>query len=200
MESSKGAYVRDDDFPPNQHQVIHAHPCPVAPTARLLPAPDAQLRAQLPAPVEEQPDVVAFLDLAGAAGDVGAVVEDKGDEDLGGLDGLLHREEFLAQLFAGLGFAQQRGFGQSFGRDADVGIRSQPPFLQCGVIGMEQAWRCRSRWQAIWSAGSWCCRRRRGRFRVLLLFVLVLFPEGQFSPDGLLPFLLRRLRSRNTVL
>lgn len=98
--------MRNDNLPPNHHQIIHPHPRPLPPRT-LIPARHPQLRAHLPAPVQEQPHEIALLHPACAARDIGPVVEDKGDDDVGGFDGFLYGEEFFAQEFAGLGFAQE---------------------------------------------------------------------------------------------
>lgn len=146
-EGTKGrAYMRDDDFAPHQHQIIHPHPRPFPATVRPLASPtDAQLRADFPAPVQQQPNVIALLDLARAARDVGAVVEDEGHKDLGRFDGVLHREELLAQLLPCLDFAQEGRFRQDFGCDAHGRVGAQPSLLNDRAGGgVEDGWGRRS--------------------------------------------------------
>ena len=111
-------------LPPHQHQIIYPYPRPLPPTRCLLPTrtPYAELSADLSAAVEEYPDWVALFDAAYAAGDVGAVVEDEGDEDFGGFDCFLEEEEFFAELLAGLGFAEECRFGHYFRGECDRGV------------------------------------------------------------------------------
>ena len=134
--------VWNDNFASHQHQVVDTDSRPLVATLCFLSAipTDAQFGADLPTSVEEEPDVVALFRLAGAAGDVGAVVEDEGNDDLGGFDGFLHEEEFFAEVFSGLGFVEEGGFGHCFGGDGEVGVGSDTLSLDGGAILWCRCW------------------------------------------------------------
>lgn len=145
--------MRYDHLPSDKHQIVHAHSRPFPATISLLSTSSAhpELGTDFPAPVQEQPDVIALLDFAGASGDVGPVVEDKGDEDVGGFDGFLHGQEFLPQLFPGLGLAEEGGFGHDFGDEGDIRIGSQ---ALSGICCVAVGGRCYAGGlDRIWSGG-----------------------------------------------
>jgi len=183
-------YMRDYHLPAHQHQIVHPDPRPLPPTRRLLPARPAhpELRAYFPAPVEEDPDGVAFFDAADAAGDVGAVVEDEGDEDLGGFDGVLQREEVLAELLARLGVAEEGGFGEDLGGEGEGGGGAEAAFLGGG--GGAGAGR----------GDGGVGRGGGGGFGVfggiLAVVVVVVEAEGEFALGGVLALFLQRVRGR----
>ncbi len=66
--------------------------------------------------------MLAFFDFAAPAGNVGAVVEDEGDDDFGGAHAFLHEEEGAAEGFAGGGFGAEGGFGEGAGDDGEGGV------------------------------------------------------------------------------
>ena len=105
-QEDEGTHMWHNDLAAHQHEVVDAHACPFPPRARLLPAGTAAghtaFRTHFTAPVEEHPDVIAFLDLTYSAGNICAVVEHEWDQDLCRFDLLLQGEEFLAQLLARL--------------------------------------------------------------------------------------------------
>lgn len=191
--------MRDNDLPPHQHQIVDADARPLPPARRLLrpgaagPA-HAQLRAHFAAPVQEQPDGVALLDAARAAGGVGAVVEDEGDEDLGGADGVLAREELLAQLFARLRVPQEGGFGEDRGGEGEGGGGAEAALRGGGAGGGGRG--------GDGGAGG----RGGGGFGAVGGFffgfaVVVVEAEGEFALGGVLAFFLQRVAGgRGTVL
>lgn len=192
--------MRDNHLPPHQHQIVHPDARPLPPARRLLRpgaarAAHAQLRAHFAAPVQEHPDGVALLDAARAAGDVGAVVEDEGDEDLGGSDGVLAREELLAQLFARLRVPEERGFGEDRGGEGEGGGGAEAAFRGGGAGGAGRG------------GGGGAGGRGGGGFGAVACFfvrvvVVVVEAEGEFALGGVLAFFLLQgvAGGRGTVL
>lgn len=187
--------MRDNHLPPHQHQIVHPDARPLPPARRLLrpgaarPA-HAQLRAHFAAPVQEHPDGVAFFDAAHAAGDVGAVVEDEGDEDLGGSDGVLAREELLAQVFARLRVPEEGGFGEDRGGEGQGGGGAEAAFGGGGAGGGR-------------GGGGGAGGRGGGGFGAVGFFfvVVVVDAEGEFALGGVLALFLQRVAGgRGTVL
>lgn len=117
--------MRNDHLPSHKHEVVYAHSCPVPPAAPPFAPANAQLGANFAAAIEKKPHIVPLFHFAGAAWGAGAIVKNKGDKDLARFDGVLHQQEFLAQLFSRLGFAQQGGFRHCFRHDIEVRIRTE---------------------------------------------------------------------------
>lgn len=165
-------YMRYDDLASHKHQVVHAYPCPFSTATALLAAvADAELSAHLSASVEKEPDVIALLDFTCAPGDVGAVVEDEGDDDIGGFDSFLHRQKLLPQLLPCLGLSEQSRFRHGFGNESDFGVGSQTPFRFCGLA---IRWRRYSgRLDDVGSRGSRCYCRRGDLDAILGIFFVV---------------------------
>lgn len=113
--------MRHNDLSSHTNQIVHPDSSPLflaifpALQARTGAGPgarDSMLGPDLATPLEKQPDVVPLLELHRAAGDVGAVVEDKGYGDLGLLDRLLDLEKVLSQLVPRQRVGRQRSFRQ----------------------------------------------------------------------------------------
>lgn len=66
--------------------------------------------------------MVALLHAHHAAGDVGTVVKNKGDRDLGGFDGCLFGQKLFADGFALGGFTAESGFGEGARDDGGGGV------------------------------------------------------------------------------
>ena len=69
--------------------------------------------------------MVALLDFAHPARDVGAVVEDEWDQDLCRFNAFLEDEELLAERFARLRVAEKGGFGERFGGEGEGCVRTE---------------------------------------------------------------------------
>ena len=70
--------------------------------------------------------MVTLLNLADAARNIGTVVEDKGDQELGRFDNLLHYKEFLSELLSCLCFPDKSRLGHDLRRNQNgcIGAKS----------------------------------------------------------------------------
>ena len=187
--------MRDDDLPPHQHQVVDADARPLAARAGLLPAAaaNAQLGAHLTAPVQEHPDGVALLDLAHPAGDVGAVVEDEREHHLRRFDAFLQGEELLAEALARLRLPQEGGLCERFGGQGEQGVGAEAA-LRKGSGG----WRGRRLGceLCVWGRGMGRCGFRGSGRGVLVVVVVVPYPEGELPLGRVFALLLLRRQGR----
>lgn len=120
-----GPYMRNDYLAPDEHQIIYSNSCPFPSAACFLASPHPKLRTSFAATVKKDPDMIPFLDLTTSARDIGAIIEDKRNDDLSGFDGFLHEEEFLAQLLSRLGFPEQRGLRHGLRCHRKFGVRTK---------------------------------------------------------------------------
>lgn len=163
----------NNDRPADQHQVVDADARPLPPRVCLFA--DAQVGANLPALVQANPDKVAFLDAHDTARNVGAVVKDKRDRNLGGADGFLDDEELLAQPLALNSLPLHRGLGHGLWHDADRRVGGELASFACGAVLVA----------ALWLSEG----RPRDGLGVLFLVIF----EGQLARRGFLLLLFRRL-------
>jgi hypothetical protein len=103
-------YMRYDDTPSDQHQIINANSRPLPPTINLFSNP--QICTYLPTSVQENPDIISFLDPAYPTWYIRAIVEDKRNINLRCLDCILNNQEFLPQRLPRLRLSQQCALGQ----------------------------------------------------------------------------------------
>ena len=80
-------YVRNDDTPPNHHQIIHPDSSPFPPTIHLFTNP--QLRANFPTPVQENPHKVSLLNSTNPSWNIRPIIEHERDIYFGLLNCLL---------------------------------------------------------------------------------------------------------------
>ena len=111
--------MRHDHRPPHQQQVVDADAGPVSPGVRALIRPNPELRAHFAALVEKEPDKIALFDPHNTAGDVGPVIKDKRNGNLGRLDGRLQQEKLLTQRLPLGSLSPERGLGQHPRHNAD---------------------------------------------------------------------------------
>lgn len=84
-----------NDLSPDQHQIIHTHPSPLPPRLCAFGSASTKPGPNLPAPVKEDPNEIAFLHAHNATGYVASVVEHKWNCYLAFLDSFLDLDEFL---------------------------------------------------------------------------------------------------------
>lgn len=92
--------MRNYEFTPDHHQIIHANSCPLPPSSPLSFLPDPRFRSNFPTSIEEDPDIVSLFHFTHAARYISAIVENERYEYGCLPDGGLGQEVFFSERFS----------------------------------------------------------------------------------------------------